>query len=176
MPDMTFNTAAGQAIERNMMVAFLNTAANADTPNWSPMGAYVSDSALGYDWQKDSSTDVLGVRRATMKKPQMTQTFTADGVSSDDAALVKIWNMGVKEQNYTALANQDVLIVHKYAGTSGTAFFAERYSGASVSLTSLGGEGGGNLTAEYEVEYAGTRTTGTASIAAGGSVTFSADE
>lgn len=173
MPDMTFNTTAGQAIERDLMVAFLNTGASTASPTWAPMGANVNDSAVDYDWQKDSSTDILGTRRSHMKKPQMTQTFSAEGIAADDAALVRVWNLGVKDQDYTALANQDVLIVHKYAGSSG--YFAERYTGASVSLTNLGGEGGGNLTAEYEVEYAGTRTTGTATIGAAGAVTFTAD-
>lgn len=171
MPDLNFNTPAGQAIERALMVAFLNTS-TPSAPTWSPMGSSVNDSAVGYDWQKDSSTDILGVRHSHMKKPEITQTFSAEGLSSDDAALVKIWNLGVKEQNYTALANQDVLIVHKYAGTTN---FAERYTGASVALTSLGGDGGGNLTAEYEVEYAGARTTGSVTVGDGGAVTFTAD-
>ena len=57
------------------------------------------------------------------------------------------------------------------AGTAGTATFAERYSACSVEVTSLGGEGGGNIGMATTVTYGGTRSVGTASVS-NGSVTF----
>lgn len=55
---------------------------------------------------------------------------------------MKLWNLAIKDQDAQALANQDMLIGHYYA-TSGESNFAERYSGASVSVTRIGGAGGG---------------------------------
>lgn len=66
-------------------------------------------------------------------------------------------------------------IVHHYAGTAKTAVFAERYSASMVKPSSLGGEGGGYVGMPIDVTLGGTRTTGTASIAVGGAVTFTAD-
>ena len=91
-----------------------------------------------------------------------------------DKAQQKIWNLAIKENNVNALLNQDMLIVHLYAGTANTAVFAERYSACSVLPTGLGGEGGGSIGMPIEVTYGGTRTTGTASIS-GATVTFKAD-
>lgn len=110
-----------------------------------------------------------------MKKPIITQSFDPSELDAGDPAITKIWNLAVREQNAAALANQDMLIVHLYAGTAQTAAFAERYSACMVKPSSLGGEGGGSVGMPYDVTLGGTRTTGTASVS-GAKVTFTPDE
>ena len=173
MADMTFNTTSGQTIDRELLIAYLNTGESA-TPVWSPFGKRVTDSSMEYDWQEDSSKDILGTTRTTMKKPIITQSFDPCELDSGDAALVKLWNLAVKDQDAAALANRDVLIVHHYAGTAKTAVFAERYDGTMVKPTSLGGEGGG-FGMPFDVTLGGTRTTGTAAIGSNGAITFTPD-
>lgn len=173
MADITFNTTAGQTIKRELLVAYLNTGSSG-SPTWSPIGKRVTDSEQSFDWSEDSSQDILGNTWSTLKKPIITQDFDPYDLDGGDTAAVKIWNLAVKDQNYTALAAQDMLIVHLYAGTADSAMFAERYSACSVLPSSLGGEGGGNLGMSLSVTYGGTRTTGTAAISSGGVVTFSA--
>ena len=173
MPENTFNTTAGQTIDRELLIAYLNTGTST-SPEWSAFGTRVTDSSMEYDWQESSEKDILGTTRTTMKKPIVTQTFDPCDLDSGDKALTKIWDLAVKKQDAAALANQDVLIVHHYAGTAKTAVFAERYEGAMVKPSSLGGEGGGFVGMPIDVTYGGTRTTGTAAVAAG-VVTFTAD-
>ena len=173
MSDLAFNTAAGQTIERSMLILFLNTG-TASSPVWSPLGAYVNDSSEEMDWSRESNADILGRVYTRMKKPVVTQTFDPLPLDSGDAAVVKLWNLSVREQNYTALAAQDVMIVHRYAGTEDTAMFAERYSGASFETTGLGGEGGAELTMPITVTMGGTRTLGTAART-GSTYAFTAD-
>jgi hypothetical protein len=129
---------------------------------------------MEYDWQEESSKDILGTTRSTMKKPIITQTFDPCDLDAGDAAVLKIWNLAVKEQNVAALTNQDMLIVHLYAGTKDTAAFAERYSSCMVKPSSLGGEGGGFVGMPMDITYGGARTVGTAAVSAG-TVTFTAD-
>ena len=64
-----------------------------------------------------------------------------------------------------ALAEQDMMIVHCYAGTKDTAMFAERYSGCAIEVKSLGGDK--TVDMPFDVTYGGTRTVGTAAIADG---------
>lgn len=175
MADMTFNTTAGQTVDRELLIAYLNTAESSTTPVWSPLGTRVTDSSMEYDWQEESNKDILGTTRTTMKKPIITQSFEPCDLDAGDAALKRIWDLAVKDQNAAALANQDVLIVHHYAGTAKTAVFAERYSASMVKPSSLGGEGGGYVGMPVDITLGGTRTTGTASVGAGGAVTFTAD-
>ena len=104
----------------------------------------------------------------------ITQTFEPCDLDGADAAQLKIWNLAVKDQDAQALAAQDMLIVHFYAGESATPF-AERFASCMIEVTGLGGEGGGNVGMPISVTYGGTRTTGTASRnAETGVVTFTA--
>ena len=172
MSDISFNTTAGQTVDRSLMIAYLNTGTNSD-PVWSPLGKRVEDSSAEYDWSDETKQDILGNTWATMKKPVVTQTFDPCELDASDVAQQKIWNLAVVQQDAAALANQDMLIVHLYAGTATTAAFAERYESCMVKPSSLGGEGGGNIGMPIDVTYGGKRTTGTAAIS-DGTVTFTA--
>lgn len=160
MADITFNTTAGQTIDRELCVAYLNTG-SASTPAWSPLGKRVEDSSESWDWSEETVRDILGNVWNNARKPVLTQSFDPSDLDSDDEALVKIWNLAVKDHDVQALAAQDMLIVHFYAGTE-SAPFAERYSSCLVLPTGLGGPGGGNMQMPISVTYGGTRTTGTA--------------
>lgn len=172
MADLTFNTTSGLTIDREAMILCLNTG-SAGSPTWSVIGKRVEDSSAEYDWQDESSKDIIGNTFGVMKKPIISQTFDPWPLDAGDPAAVKIWNLAVKDQDAQALANQDILVVHKYAGTASTPW-AERYSASMVKVTSIGGEGGGQIEIATEVTYGGTRTLGTASISAQGVITFSA--
>lgn len=165
MPDLEFNTPAGQTIARELLIAYLNTG-TAEVPVWSAIGKRVEDSDEEMDWSQESTQDVLGNTWTTMKKPVISQTFDPIPLDASDAAAVKLWNLGVKDQNAQALANQDMLIAHYYA-TSGSSNWAERYSGCAIAITRIGGEGGGNLEIGFDVTYGGTRTLGTVTNTAG---------
>lgn len=173
MADVTFNTPSGQTIARELMILYLNTGTSS-SPTWSPLGSRVEDSSMEFDWSEESSQDVLGKIRNTMKKPVITQSFEPALLDSADAAYVKIWNMAVKDQDAQALAAQDVLLVHFYAGTESSPF-AERYDASMIKPSGLGGEGGGNIEMPFDVTFGGTRTIGTASKGTGGAITFTAD-
>lgn len=173
MADLSFNTPDGQTIGRELLIAYLNTG-TASEPIWSPIGKRVEDSSAEYDWEEESSKDILGNTYTRLKKPTITQNFDPWELDGGDAAQKKIWNLAIKEQNAQALSNQDMLIAHLYAGTANTAAFAERYAACKVINTNLGGEGGGNIGMSIEVTYGGERTVGTVAVAAG-TVTFTPD-
>ncbi len=171
MPDLTFNTVAGRTIARELLIAYLNTGTGA-TPVWSPLGKRVEESSTELDWESETIRDILGSTYGTLKKPKITQTFEPCDLDGGDAAQLKLWNLAVKDQDAQALAAQDMLIVHFYAGESATPF-AERYAACMVEITGLGGDGGGNVGMPITVTYGGERTTGTASRdASTGVVTF----
>lgn len=171
MADLTFNTPSGQTIARESMILYLNTG-SAATPEWHAIGKRTDDSSMEMDWSDESSKDILGNTFTTMKKPIVTQSFDPWPLDSGDAAAVKIWNLAVKDQDAQALCAQDLLLVHFYAGTSGTPF-AERYPESMVKPTGLGGEGGGNLGMPIDVTFGGTRQTGTAAKdSTTGAITF----
>ena len=170
MADMTFNTAAGAVVERKLLILYLNTG-TASEPVWSPIGKRVEDSSAEYDWGEESKTDIFGNTYTTMKKPTITQSFDPCELDSGDVAQVRIWNQAIKDQDVTAMTNNDLLVVHAYAGTADSGVFAERYSACMVKPSSLGGSS--NVGMPVDVTFGGKRTTGTAAVSEGG-VTFTA--
>lgn len=172
MADLVFSTPEGQTIDRELLIAYLNTGTKT-APVWSAIGKRVEESNVEMDWEKESKKDILGNTFTTMKKPTVTQPFDPIPLDAGDAAAVKIWNLSVKDHDAQALANQDMMIGHYYAD-SGEAKFAERYDSCAIEVTSIGGEGGGELRISSEVTYGGNRTLGTVSKSASG-VTFTAD-
>lgn len=172
MADLTFATPEGQTIDRELLIAYLNTG-TASAPEWSAIGKRVEDSTAEMDWGQESSQDILGNTFTTMKKPTITQTFDPIPLDAGDAAAVKMWNLAVKDHDAQSLSNQDMMIGHFYV-TSGEAKFAERYSGCAIAVTSIGGDGGGTLNIASEITYGGTRTLGTITKGTSG-VTFTAD-
>jgi hypothetical protein len=169
MADETFNTTANQVIDRELLIAYVKV-----NTNYLPLGTRVPDSSEGYDWQDETEKDILGNTWNTMKKPIITQSFDPLPLIGADTAIEHIWNLAVKDQNAAALAAQDMLIVHKYAGTADTPF-AEHYTACAVKPTGLGGEGGAHITMPIDVTYGGEREIGTVSYdAQTGAVTFTA--
>lgn len=168
--DLTFNTAAGAVVARKMLLLFLNTGSS-ETPVWSVIGKRVEDSSMEYDWSDESKTDILGDTYTTMKEPIITQTFDPCELDSGDTAQVKIWNQSIKDHDVAAMCNNDLLVVHTYAGTQSTAVFAERYPSSAVKPSGLGGSN--NVGMPIDVTFGGERSVGTASVS-GGNVTFTA--
>ena len=169
MADISFNTTSGAVIARKMYVLYLNTSSTA-TPTWSPIGKRVEDSSAEYDWGEETKVDIFGQTYTTFKAPQISQNFDPCELDAGDTAQVKIWNQAIKDQDISAMTNNDMLLVHLYAGTANSAVFAERYSSCAVKPASIGGSA--TVDMPIDVTFGGTRTTGTAAITAQGVVTF----
>ena len=172
MAELTFNTKAGQTVDRGLLILYLNVGTQ-EAPEWAPVGKRVEDSSAEYDWGKESKTDIFGDTYTTLKKPTITQSFDPCELDGGDKAQLKIWNMAIKDHDTKALSNLDMMIVHLYA-VDNEKPFAERYGSCCVTPTGLGGSGGGNIGMPIEATFGGERTTGTASVDETGAVTFAA--
>lgn len=162
MADYTFNTPENQTVAREMLLLFLNTGTK-ETPVWSPVGYRVEESAMEMDWQKNSAQDIMGQTYSTMKKPVKTQSFTPWPLANGDAAQKHLWKLAIVDEDAQALCNQDVLVVHKYAGELETGVLAIRNEASSIEVTRFGGSS--NIEMPINVTYGGTRTIGTATVA-----------
>ena len=169
MEDLTFNTTPGTTVARELLVCYLNTGSN-EAPVWSPVGKRVEDSSIELDWAVETKVDIFGDTYTTAKKATRTQSFEPWELDASDVAQKKTWNLAIKDIDVNALLNQDMLLVHFYAGEN----FAERYESCAVLPTALGGEGGSSVHMNIDITFGGKRTIGTASNE-GGVITFTAD-
>lgn len=158
---------AGQTIAREQLLAFLNIGTAAE-PSWAIIGTRVEDSSMEFDWQSETKKDIVGKTWGKLKKPVVTQSFEPCELDAGETALTHLWKIGIVDQNAQALSAQDCLIVHQYGD------FAERYESCMIEISSLGGEGGGDIGMPINITYGGTRTKGTATMT-GGVPTFTPD-
>lgn len=172
MADITFITAENQTVGRNLLILYLNTGTK-DMPEWNPIGKRVEDSSMELDWQRETKKDILNNTYSSMKDPIITQSFEPWELANGDKAQLSVWNKAIRDHDAQALSNMDMLVVHLYAGAKDAAF-AERYESSAVETTGLGGAGGGSIGMPITVTFGGTRTKGTAKVAAG-VVTFTPD-
>lgn len=170
MADLTFNTPAGQVVDRKLLILYLNTG-TAAAPDWHAVGKRVEDSSMEMDWSEESKKDILGDTYTTMRPPIITQSFEPCELDGGDEAQVHIWNKAIREQDAAALCNMDLLVVHAYAGTA-NACFAERYPASMVKPSGLGGAS--NVGMPVDVTFGGKRAVGTAAVT-DGAVTFTAE-
>ncbi len=167
MADLTFNTVSGEVVARKLLILYLNTGTSS-APVWSPIGKRVEDSSMEYDWGEEPITDIFGNTYTTLKPPTITQTFDPCELDAGDAAQLKIWNTAIKDHNTSAMANNDLLVVHTYAGTTSAAF-AERYPASMVKPSGLGGSASVGM--PIDVTFGGVREPGSAAVT-DGAVTF----
>jgi hypothetical protein len=153
MLEYKFNTNPGETVSRELLIAYLNIGTS-EAPSWAAVGKRVEDSSAEYDWATETKRDIHGQVYSSMKKPIITQSFDPCELDSGDEAQKYIWDLAVVKQDTAALANQDMLIAHLYAG------FAERYESCMIEVTGEGGEGGGTVGMPINVTYGGTRTVG----------------
>ncbi len=171
MPDLEFNTKPGQTVGREEVQALLNVGTS-EAEDWAPLGKRVSASDISIDWGSDTVSDILGTTWTTLKRPAKEQSFDPMPLDAGDRAAVKLWNLAFREEDYHALANQDMMICHTFVGAPNQKF-AERYPSSSVSVTRLGGDGGGTLTIGVTVQYGGERMIGTLAKGENGKIEFS---
>lgn len=173
MATYTFKNAdTDQAIDRELLIAYLNTGTK-ESPVWSPMGCRVESSSMENDWQRESKKDIMGHTHNTMKKPITTQNFDPWPLAGNDAAQKYLWEKAIVEEDAAALCNLDILVVHSYVTVDEGAFLAIRNDACSVEVTSFGGDGGASLDMATSVTYGGTRTVGSATVT-DGTVKFAA--
>lgn len=166
-----FKTTPGQTIDRKLYLCCGNYG-TAAAPQWGKLGKRVEDSSAGMDWSEETKQDILGDTHSTMKKPVISQTFDPCELDAGDQYQQKVWELAVVDQDAPALCSQDLLLIHLYAVDEDGNVFAERYPSSMVKPSGLGGAGGGSLTMPIDITFGGTRETGTASVAADGTITF----
>lgn len=163
MADATaFNIAAGTKAERKLLLTCVNTG-TAASPEWEILGVGIEESAIEYNFEEETKTDILGKTSTTIAKPQRRQSFDPFTLMEGSDLQVKLYNI-IRHERWSELANMDMLLVHTYVGAAGS-FEAERFKGSAINPTSLGGSG--TLDMPIEVIFGGTHTLGTAAIASG---------
>ena len=143
-----FALSDNQKAERKLLVTAVNVgdsiSAASGTPDWQIVGVGVEDSAIEFNPDQETVTDILGITETTVNKLETSQSLEPMTIRGGSKLAVKLYNQ-VKYSRLSEFALYEVMQIHAYArrgeGTSQSpyAYEAEVHQGCTLTPQSIGG-------------------------------------
>ncbi len=152
-----FNVGANVKAARRLLKTYVNVGSS--TEDWELVGKGVEESSIELNPNLEKVTDILGITESSITKWEPVQTLepnTVRGGSKLNFKLHKIW----EEKKPELLSQFDILLVYQYIGDVSTGSYeAEKQTGCTISITSLGGSA--NVDMPIEINYSNESKKGT---------------
>lgn len=154
-----FNLLDGQKAERKLLVTAVNVGEKlgSGTPEWQIIGVGVEDSAIEYNPDTTTSTDILGITTTNINKLETSQTLEPMTVIGGSKLALKLYNQ-IKYGKLSELAMYEVMQIHAYVGEDG-AYEAEVHRGCTLTPQSIGGSA--NVDMPINISYSNDKVHGT---------------
>ena len=151
-----FNLTDGQQAERKLLVTAVNVGTTL-AKEWQIIGVGVEDSAVEYNPDITTTTDILGTTKTQVNKLETSQTLEPMTVTGGSDLAVKLYNQ-VKYGRLSELSMYEVLLIHAYVGTTG-AYEAEMHTGCTITPQSVGGSSYVDM--PIDINFSNNKTHGT---------------
>ena len=139
----TFNLTTGQKAERKLLVTAVNVgdsvSAQSGTPEWQIVGVGVEDSAIEFNPDTETVTDILGITETTVNKFETAQTLEPMTVRGGSKLAVKLYNQ-IKYNRMSEFSMYEVMIISAFVDGSATnTYEAEVHKNCTLTPQSIGG-------------------------------------
>lgn len=135
-----FNLQDNQKAERKLLVTAVNVGdsiTGTGTPKWQIVGVGVEDSAIEYNPDTETVTDILGITETTVNKFETSQSLEPMTVRGGSDLAVKLYNQ-VKYNRMSEFSMYEVMQIHAYVGSEGS-YEAEVHKNCTLTPQSVGG-------------------------------------
>lgn len=136
-----FNLQTNQKAERKLLVTAVNVGdpigTSGGTPEWQVVGAGVEDSAINFNPDTETVTDILGVTETTVNKFETAQDLDPMTIRGGSKLAVKLYNQ-VKYNKMSEFSMYEVMQIHAYVGAEGS-YEAEVHKNCTLTPQSVGG-------------------------------------
>lgn len=165
-----FNLTDGQEAERKLLKTFVNVATDSGTAEWDLIGEGTEESAIEYNTDTETSTDILGQTRTKVNKTEPAQSFEPYTVRGGSKLAFILWDI-YRRNAVSELTQFKVLLVYEFVGSS-TGYAAETQDNCTITVTSLGGSAYVDM--PISISYSNKKTLGKVTYT-GEVPTFTAD-
>lgn len=166
----TFNLADGEKAQRKLLVTCIDVS-DTGTPEWEIVGVGVEDSAIEYNPDIETTTDILGITSTIINKIEPSQTLEPMTIRGGSKVALKLYNQ-IKYQRLSELQLYKVLKICAYVGTTGN-YEAEMHTGCTIIPQSEGGSA--TVDMPINIQYSNNKTHGTVNAyTLGETITFTA--
>lgn len=162
MADATqFNLKDGEKAARKLLVTAVNVGdsitKSSGTPEWQIVGVGVEDSAIEFNPDTETVTDILGITETTINKLETTQSLDPMTVRGGSKLAIQLYNQ-VKYGRLAEMAMYEVMQIHAYVGEEG-AYEAEVHKGCTLTPQSIGGSS--YIDMPIDISYSNDKVHGT---------------
>lgn len=160
-----FNLRNGQRAERKLLITVAeweeSTTIGTTTTTTTVrefLGTRTEDSAIEYNSEVETTTDILGNNYTDMQRTQPEQTFDASPVIGGDK-LKALLNDIRRRNALSELQQFTIYIITAFVGDSTNGYAAEKHKDCTITYDSIGGDV--NVNFPYTVHFSNKITTGT---------------
>lgn len=164
MADATsFNLTAGQKAERKLLVTAVNVGdsitQSSGSPEWQIVGVGVEDSAIEFNPDTETVTDILGITETTVNKFETAQTLEPMTVRGGSKLAIKLYNQ-IKYNRVSELSMYEVMIIYAFVSGSSTGTYeAEVHKNCTLVPQSIGGSSYVDM--PIDIQYSNDKVHGT---------------
>lgn len=137
-----FNLNTNEKAQRKLLVTAVNVGDSiteaGGTPEWQVVGAGVEDSAIEFNPDTETVTDILGVTETTVNKFETSQDLEPMTIRGGSKLAVKLYNQ-VKYNRMSQFSMYEVMQIHAYVGDSTNGYEAEVHKNCTLTPQSVGG-------------------------------------
>jgi hypothetical protein len=170
-----FNLQTNQKAERKLLVTAVNVGDSvtdvSGTPEWQIVGVGVEDSAIEFNPDTETVTDILGITETTVNKFETSQSLEPMTVRGGSKLAVKLYNQ-VKYNRMSEFSMYEVMQIHAYVGSAGS-YEAEVHKNCTLTPQSIGGSSYVDM--PIDINYSNDKVHGTVNdYKYGSTITFTA--
>lgn len=170
-----FNLQTNQKAERKLLVTAVNVGDSvtdvSGTPEWQIVGVGVEDSAIEFNPDTETVTDILGITETTVNKFETSQSLEPMTVRGGSKLAVKLYNQ-VKYNRMSEFSMYEVMQIHAYVGSTGS-YEAEVHKNCTLTPQSIGGSSYVDM--PIDINYSNDKVHGTVNdYKYGSTITFTA--
>lgn len=153
---MAFNLATGQRAERKLLITVAEWTESSSQVR-EILGTRTEDSAIDYNADVETTTDILGINYTDLNKTQPQQDFDPYLVIGGSKLGAKLND--IRRRNALSELNQFTMyIITAFVGTAGE-YEAEKHTDCTIVYNSIGGDA--NVNFPISVYFSNNITTGT---------------
>lgn len=142
MAAASFNLQTNEKAMRKLLVTCVNVGdsitAQSGTPIWQPVGVGVEDSAIEFNPDTETVTDILGITETTVNKLEVSQSLEPMTVRGGSVLAEQLHDQ-VKYNKLSEFALYEVMQIHAYVGDATNGYEAEVHKNCTLTPQSIGG-------------------------------------
>lgn len=144
--EFNYDESIKRDVQRKYLAHYVNVATGetaSTTPEWEILGYKVEDASIEFNWEEETTTDILGATYRTITRSQPEISLDGYIVNTQSKFLKQMADMAIRNA-YDEFSNFEILTVYYWlskGSESSKTYLAKKETECTIQPDSMGGEG-----------------------------------